>query len=168
MRRNIILLAAAFCLLPLAGEGKDPSPERGRDHANPLLGTWRMVSYKYDGLNDYSEPPKNYEFLNYFTDNMFCWITYEKNLKHVECAAGGTIIYHQDEFIENIMFGNSTSDDMFVGETHRFKYSIENGKLHRTGTLPKGAKVDEIWVRCAGPPPEQLNPGANRDRQGNQ
>ena len=84
MRRSLIVLFMSSFLL--AAVSYIHAKQKDED-ASKLIGTWRLVSGKYNG--QVADLGKLVE-LKHVTDSEFTWLRYDKDTKKVSQAAGGS------------------------------------------------------------------------------
>jgi WD40 repeat protein len=112
----------------------------------PLLGTWRLVSYKY-GTNqsDFTDFPQTERRLKHITDTHFTWVQFDTASKRVSGAAGGTYSLSGNTYTESIDFGLEM--DPYLGQKHVFSVKVDDDKLYQSGSLADGLKIEEVWQR---------------------
>jgi hypothetical protein len=116
--------------------------------AQPLtyVGTWQLVSYKYGDAADWSEPPQNQKRLKHITDTYFTWIAYDPASGKMQSMAGGPYTLKGDAYTETIEYAEQGMAD-YLGKKQTFTIQLESDKLHQSGQLSDGLKIEEIWKR---------------------
>src|SRR5262249_688212 len=145
---RIAVLATAVALVAAAGRGPAEAP---KDDAKPdakaenkLVGTWKLVSAKYDG--------KEFKFaegdtmLKHVTPTQFMWATYDKDGK-VTRAAGGSYTLKGDSYEETPEYGIGADFDLIKGKAQTFKWKVEGNKWYHDGKLSNGLTIEEVGER---------------------
>jgi hypothetical protein len=136
----LLVVAAAFAPACLAAEPKqdEAKPE------NKLVGTWKLVSAKYDGKD--FEFPEGITMIKHVTPSHFMWATYDKNGK-VSRAAGGPYTLKADKYEETPEYGVSEDFEAIKDKTHSFTWKIDGKKWYHNGKLSSGLTIEEVWER---------------------
>ena len=134
---SVIIFAAAA-----TGWSADPKGEAAPSHA--LIGTWKLVSAKYDG----QESPISTEAttLKHVTPTQFMWASYDKD-GTVTPAAGGSYTIKGDAYEETPQYGISSDFDLIKGKPQTFKWKVEGNKWYHNGKLSNGLTIEEVWER---------------------
>lgn len=107
-----------------------------------IIGTWKLESYKY-GDNETKFVPDSVQKVKLITQTTFTWINYLTKDKIVRSSAGGTYIWKNNNYIENIDFGLGMYG--FIGKVQIFTIKIDDKKMQIAGTLSNNIKIEEIW-----------------------
>ncbi len=146
MRRRVfsVSLIVGTLLLAYGARGvEDPANEKGK-----LIGTWKMVSAKYNG--EESDLPKTGITLKHITPGNFIFVTYDSETKKVTRAAGGTYTLAGEKYEEAPEYGLSEDFEAIRGKRHTFTVKIDGDTLHQDGALADGLKIEEVWERVKG------------------
>ena len=111
---------------------------------NKLIGTWKLISAKYDGQE--SKLPDGYTDLKHVTPTHFMWAVYDKDGK-VVAALGGTCTVKGEEYIEVPEYGVGEGFDALKGKDQAFKWKVDGNKWTHTGKLSSGTTIEEVWER---------------------
>lgn len=133
----VVTLAAAAVARP-----DDPPGDAKAD--NKLIGTWKMVSAKYDGQE--FKRAEGYTTLKHVTPVHFLWVTYGKD-GTVTRGAGGTYTLKDMEYVETPEYGVGADFEAVKGKAHTFKWKVEGNKWYHSGKLSDGLMVEEVWER---------------------
>jgi hypothetical protein len=139
MSRLFKLAMGAVVLIAATQTGAD---ERKTDIN--LIGTWKMVSAKYNGKQ--RKLPDNETTLKHVTPTQMIWLTFNKDGK-ITRAAGGPYTLKGDEYTDTPEYGLSSDFDVVKGKTHMFKCKVEGKTWYHTGKLATGLVVEEVWER---------------------
>jgi hypothetical protein len=111
---------------------------------NKLVGTWKLISAKYDGQD--FKYPEGLTTVKHVTPTQFMWVTYDKEGK-VTRAAGGSYVIKGEVYEETPEYGISSDFDEIKGKAHRFKWKVEGNKWYHNGKLSGGMTIEEVWER---------------------
>jgi hypothetical protein len=136
----VLLVAFAFAPNCLAAE---PKQEEAKSE-NKLVGTWKLVSAKYDGKD--FKFPEGTTMVKHVTPSQFMWATYDKNGK-VSRAAGGSHTLNADKYEETPEYGIGEDFEVIKGKTHSFTWKIDGTKWYHNGELSNGLTIEEVWER---------------------
>lgn len=136
----MLALGAALCL---SGQQEQQEPVA---QPNPLLGTWECVSYRYGNAQDFSEFPKGRRHLKMFTETHYIWFGFDREEREIQTGAGGSYTFEDGVLTESTDFA-ITGMVRFLHGKHTFQIRIEDDKLHQSGALSNGLKIEEIWRR---------------------
>lgn len=138
-----LLLAMAFVGV-LALASRDSSPA-----AQPIIGTWRMVSYQYGSTKEPVVQVTKDVGYKTFSGTRWSAAAYNVDEKKFIGAGGGTYTLKGDQYVENVEYYSWGSET--VGKSLTFKLTIENGRLHQKGFMEwKGNKeyvIDEWYEK---------------------
>jgi hypothetical protein len=140
-RWSLPLLAVTLLVMLGAQGSQDPAKTDGA--AGKIIGTWKLVSAKYDG--EESDLPKNSTTLKHITPGNFVWVTYEPDTNQVTRAAGGTYTLDGEKYEESPQYGLGGDFKVVEGKRHTFTIKIDGGTLHQNGELSSGLKIEEVW-----------------------
>lgn len=120
----------------------------GKPLAGPLthLGTWQLVSFKYGEESKWSDAPEGQRRLKLITDTHFTWVAYEVASGKVQSMAGGTYTLTNGAYTESIVYAGEGMTD-YLGKKQSFTIRVEGDKLHQSGQLSDGLKIEEVWQR---------------------
>jgi len=146
MTRSIQCLGSimifVFVVATATGWSADPKGEASPGHA--LIGTWKLISAKYDGQE--SPIPAEATTLKHVTPAQFMWASYDKDGTVVR-AAGGSYTIKGDVYEETPQYGISSDFDLIKGKAQTFKWKVEGNKWHHNGKLSNGLTIEEVWER---------------------
>ena len=96
------VLRCLMVALVLAAPAARADEPKGGKAAHPLVGTWKLVSAKYNGR----EPkfPEGTTTLKHVTGSQFMWVSYDKDGK-VFRTAGGTYAVKGEGYEETLEYG---------------------------------------------------------------
>ena len=109
-----------------------------------MVGTWKLVSAKYDG-KEY-KLPDGMATLKHVTPTQFMWASYDKDGK-VSRAAGGGYTLKGEVYEETPEYCLGSAFDVFKGKAQTFTWKVEGNKWHHTGKLSNGLTIEEVWER---------------------
>jgi hypothetical protein len=112
----------------------------------PHLGTWQLVSLKYGDATKWSDAPSDQRRIKLITESHFTWVAYELASGKVQSMAGGTYTFSDGAYTESIEYAGEGMTDYF-GKKQSFTIRVEGDKLHQSGKLSDGTKVEEVWQR---------------------
>lgn len=124
-----------------------PDPKVAAATPNSLIGTWRIVSYKYGDDAKFTDWPKNQVMLKHMTATHFTWATYDAKTGIVSRMAGGTYSYKGNEYVENLQYGMGADVTALIGKPQKFTAQVDATQWHHSGLLSQGLKIEEKWER---------------------
>jgi hypothetical protein len=127
-------------VLPAVSQEKD-----GKTGNNKLLGTWKMVSAKYDGQE--SDTPKRLICLKHVTPTHWMWAFTDPATKDITMAATGTYTLMDDKYVELPLYTVGQGVDDIRDKPQNFTWKVEGDKWFHNGTLSSGVKIEEVWER---------------------
>jgi hypothetical protein len=130
----LTLVMAATC--STADEPKKPD--------NRLVGTWKLVSAKYNGKD--VTFPEGETRLKQVTPTHFMWTVYDKD-GVCGTSMGGTCSLSGNKYEEVPQFGTADIIKDFKGKTQSFEWKVEGNKWYHNGTLTIDIEVEEVWER---------------------
>jgi hypothetical protein len=137
------LLGPVVVLAALTAPARTADPAAAKAD-NPLVGTWRVVSAKYDGKD--VNRAAGYTHLKHVTPAQFMWAIYDGEGK-VEAALGGRYTLKGNEYVEVPEYGMGGVLDQLKGKPQAFTWKVEGNKWHHTGKLSSGLTIEEVWER---------------------
>jgi hypothetical protein len=114
---------------------------------NELVGTWKLVSAKYNGQEN--KLPDGLTMLKHVTPVQFMWAIYDKDGK-VESALGGPYTLNGDKYDETPEYGFADTLDSLKelkGKIQSFTWKIKGNKWYHDGKLSSGVTIEEVWER---------------------
>lgn len=149
MRQIAIILlglgiAAAFS--PTCSAADEPEKAEAKPD-NELVGTWKLVSAKYNGQEN--KLPEGITMLKHITPVQFMWAIYDKDGK-VESALGGPYTLKGDKYEETPEYGLADTLDSLKdlkGKIQSFTWKIKGNKWYHDGKLSSGVTIEEVWER---------------------
>jgi hypothetical protein len=146
MGRSVFSVSLIVGMLVLAyGARGVEDPVKGNGGAGKHIGTWRLVSAKYNGVE--SDLPRSGVTLKHITPGNFVWLTYDSETKKITRAAGGTYTLTGDKYEEQPQYGLSGDFDTVRDNRHAFTMKIDGDTWHHDGALAGGLKIEEVWER---------------------
>ena len=139
---ELLALSFAVTFLPMRSSADEPKAEVKAE--NKLVGTWKLVSAKYDGQEVHL--PEGTTVHKHVTPNHFMWAAYDKEGK-VTQALGGSCILKGDQYEETPEYGLGDVLEQLKGKAQSFKWKLEGNKWHHDGKLSSGLTIEEIWER---------------------
>jgi hypothetical protein len=114
-----------------------------------LLGTWRMLSAKFDG--ETTTLAEGQVKFKHVTPTHFFWFTHDGN-GQVLRGAGGVYSLQGNVYVETVEYGVGSVFGTIVGRTHTFTFRIEGDQWFHTGNRADGKSIEEVWVRVGNTP----------------
>jgi hypothetical protein len=111
---------------------------------NKLIGTWKLVSAKYDG--EAVTFPEGFTTVKHVTPTQFMWASYGKDGKVIR-AAGGSYSLQGNVYEETPEYGVGKDFDGIKGKAQTFKLNLWSNRWHHTGKLSNGLTIEEVWER---------------------
>jgi len=142
MNRTPITLVAAAFVLAAAVVAQQETPKTSASH----LGTWQLISFKYGDAKDFSDFPKEQRRIKSITETHFTWVEYQVASGKAESMAGGPYTLKGNSYTESIEFVG-TGMETYLGKKQSFTIKVDGDKLHQSGQLSDGLKIEEIWQR---------------------
>jgi hypothetical protein len=110
------------------------------------LGTWQLVSLKYGDATKWSDAPVSQRHIKLITETHFTWVAYEVASGKVQSMAGGTYTFSDGAYTESVEYAGEGMTEYF-GKRQSFTIRVEGDKLHQSGQLSDGTKIEEVWQR---------------------
>jgi hypothetical protein len=111
---------------------------------NPLVGTWKIVSGKYGGVE--STRPAGATTVKHITPTHYMWATYDKD-GQVTRTAGGPYTFKAGVMESTPEYGYGSDFQTIKGQHQSYKCKVEGNKWYQTGTLSTGQTLEEVWER---------------------
>jgi hypothetical protein len=112
-----------------------------------LVGTWQLVSFKYGDATKWLDAPNTQRRIKHITGTHFTWVAYDVASGKVQSMAGGTYMLNEGgAYTESIEYAGEGMTD-YLGKKQSFNIRVEGDKLHQSGQLSDGTKVEEVWQR---------------------
>lgn len=144
-------LPLLFSVLAVSGISNQvqasPSPKSAAATLSDLMGTWRIVSYKYGDEAKFTAWPKDQVMLKHMTATHFTWATYDAKTGKVSRMAGGTYSFKNNEYVENLQYGMGDDVTALIGKPQKFTDQVDGAQWHHSGLLSQGLKIEEKWER---------------------
>ncbi|MDN5212033.1 hypothetical protein QQ020_08220 [Fulvivirgaceae bacterium BMA12] len=159
----VVLLLAQF------GCNSDKAEkESATTYPETMEGSWRLVSYidHEHGATDWTSYSDDIIYEKNITPTHFTWIKYEKSKDDMVGTGGGTYVYEEGIYTEDIKFFFPPGSSI-LGQSIPFDVYIKEGKLYQTGyawetefdpesgnmVVVDTVKIEEIWEQI----PEEEN-----------
>lgn len=117
------------------------------DNKGNLVGSWRIVSYKYGNMAKFASWPKDQVMLKHITPTHFTWVTYDAKTGVVARMGGGTYSWNGNTYRENLQYGLGADVKGLVGKPQIFTGKVTETRWNHSGTLSQGEKIEEVWER---------------------
>jgi hypothetical protein len=145
MSCRVKILVTATCLLVVAGHRlQADEPKDKGDAAAKLVGTWKLVSAKYGGVEN--DLPTRATTLKHMTSTHYSWATYGMD-GQVTRTAGGPYTFN-GEVLESIPeYGVGADFEAIKGKRQSYKCKVEGNRWYQSGTLSNGTTLEEVWER---------------------
>jgi hypothetical protein len=124
----------------------DEPAKAGANPDNELVGTWKLISAKYNGQENNLQ---GITMLKHVTPVQFMWAIYDKDGK-VLSALGGSYTLKGDKYDETPEYGladNQESLNDLKGKIQSFTWKIKGNKWYHDGKLSSGVSIEEVWER---------------------
>lgn len=131
----LVLLLLTFCK---TGENMSSA-----NKSISLVGTWKLVSYKYGPAEKYTSP--DFVAIELITPTHFTWVHYGTNDNKVYDSAGGTYTFDGVNFTPNVEFGAKGMVPWF-GKS-QYKIIIKGDQYFLSGFLSNQLKIEEVWKK---------------------
>ena len=161
----IIALAQFSC--------NNDKPKQESEVTNPesMEGSWRLISFidHEHGAIDWTSYSDDVIYEKNITPTHFTWVKYEKSRDDMVGTGGGTYVYDDGVYTEDIQFFFPPGSSI-LGQSIPFDVHMKEGKLYQTGyalqtefdpesgdmVVIDSVKIEEIWERI----PEEKNNAA--------
>jgi hypothetical protein len=147
MRQTVMMLFFVLATAVAFTSGRSAADEPKKPEVKPenkLVGTWKMVSAKYDGQE--VQFPEGATRIKHVTPTQFMWASYDKDGK-VDAALGGPYTLKGDKYEELPEYGVGTVLDDLKGKPQSFSWKVEGNKWYHNGKLSSGLVLEEVWER---------------------
>ncbi len=149
MKRRVFLVALVLGTSLLAyGAFAVEDPAKDNELAGKLVGTWKLVSAKYNGQE--SDVTKSGVTLKHITPGNYMWLTYDAETKEITRAGGGTCTIEGEKYAETGQYGLGPDFQATRDKTHAFTMKLDGDTVHQNGALADGLKIEEVWERVKG------------------
>jgi hypothetical protein len=110
----------------------------------PLAGVWKITGRMgADGKVGEIHQTGSRQTYKLLTGTKFQWVAIDPEKKLFAGTGGGTYIFKDGKYTENIEF--FSRDNSRVGAALTFDGKLEGGKWHHSGLSSKGDKIYEVW-----------------------
>src|SRR5262249_57023073 len=114
--RALAVVLAGLATASLCAPGRtDEQATKAR-----ILGTWRLVSYKYGDQGDLRPAPASLTTLKHITPTHFEWVRYDPNTKKAQSAAGGRYTLAGSQYTETVEYGFGRAYEVIKDQEHSF------------------------------------------------
>jgi hypothetical protein len=139
-------MGAVLGCVAMLGVLRAGSQEKGaKAEDNKLIGTWKMVSAKYDGQE--SDTPTRLICFKHITPTHWIWAFADPATKDISMAATGTYTLKDDTYLELPLYTVGQGVEGIRDKPQNFTWKIDGNKWYHTGTLSSGVKIEEVWER---------------------
>jgi hypothetical protein len=122
-----------------------PQEKGTRIEKDTLIGTWKMVSAKYDDQE--SVLPKQAVCLKHITPTHFMWVYIDPTTKEVSMSATGAYALKDQSYVEQLLYTLGGGLAALRDKPQNFTWKVEGNTWIHTGTLSSGRKLEEVWER---------------------
>jgi hypothetical protein len=144
MKKTLLIVGAIVTLILTAALfGAEQSTRNAGSH----LGTWQLVSTKYQDAKEFSDVPQNEVHIKMIDPTHFVWVIYDSKSKLVSASMGGSYRLDGASYTESVEFYLPKGMKIYLGSDQVFTVKIEGDRLIQSGKLSDGAKVEEVWQR---------------------
>ena len=133
-----VTVGVALAVATAAARAGDPKAD------NQVVGTWKMVSAKYDGQE--FQLAEGSAHIKHVTPTQFMWATYDKD-GTVTRAAGGAYTLDGENYVETPEYGLGDDFKLIKGKAQSFKWKVDGDKWYHNGKLSNGLEIEEVWQR---------------------
>ena len=141
--RCLLSLLVVSLALPLSRAADQEKPS---ERADQHLGTWKLVEFKYGEAAEFTKVSDTTQRLKLITKTHFTWVEVDQASKKVLTSAGGVYTLKGGTYTETIDFAGEGMQT-YLGNAQKFTIKVEGDKLHQSGALSDGLKIEEIWER---------------------
>jgi hypothetical protein len=138
-----LVVAIAIAATSAIARADDPKAE-SKGGENKLVGTWRLISAKYGGME--FKFPEGTTMVKHVTPAQFMWATYDKD-GNVSRAAGGTYSLKGEVYEETPEYGVGNDFELIKGKSHVFKWKVDGKNWFHDGKLSNDLTIEEVWER---------------------
>ena len=145
-RRRLSSFTLGLLTLALAIAADDPKPKaaEAKDQAK-LVGTWTLVSAKYNG-QDFIYP-EGYKIIKLVTPTHFATLTASEKDGSVGRAAGGIYTLVGETYTETPEYSTSENFEAMRGKPQSFNCKVEGKTWTHSGKLTNGMSIEEVYER---------------------
>ncbi len=137
-----LLVMVALAVTTTSARSAEPIVDTKSE--NKLVGTWKLVSAKFNGQEAKFE--EGFTTVKHVTTTQFMWASYDKDGK-VTRAAGGDYTLKGELYEETPKYGISSDFDDIKGKVQTFKWKVEANRWYHNGKLSEGTTIEEVWER---------------------
>lgn len=139
--KSAVFVGLGILCLAALGADKQLKPVR---KATTLVGTWELVSEKWNDAREFTAPPAERKSLKFITPTHFIWVWVDPKTKKISNSMGGTYKLEGDSYVETVEFAFGGME-AYVGKQQKFTAKLEGDKWTHSGVLSGGQKLEEIW-----------------------
>ena len=139
----LLALIAAVALTSARSADDEPKKAEAKPESK-LVGTWKLVSAKYNGQE--IKIPEGNTRLKHVTPTQFMWASYDKD-GQVEAALGGSYTVVGDKYEETPEYGVGNILEALKGKPQSFEWKVDGNKWYHNGKLSSGLTIEEVWER---------------------
>jgi hypothetical protein len=148
MRRSIPQVLISLALVTVCG--LVIAAAREPDSGNRLVGTWRMVSFKYGDAAQSSPAPADTVHLKHVTPTHFTVVSYDARTRQVTRVGGGSYSLQGRSYKEQVEYALSDSFNNLLRKEQSFTWELKDDRWIHSGSLSSGLKIEEVWERVQG------------------
>lgn len=138
---RIVITFVSFALVTVFTAAQESGAKK-----DSHLGTWKLVSTKYGDATDFTKRSDDAQRIKHITATHFTWIEVATDSKSILSGAGGKYTLEGTTYTETIEYAGQGME-AFVGKPQKFTIRVEGNKLHQSGELSNGLKIEEVWER---------------------
>lgn len=138
---RITITVLALAMFPIFAAAQESGAKK-----DGHLGTWKLVSTKYGDATEFMKRGDAAQRIKHITATHFTWIEVITDSKTIQTGAGGKYTMEGTTYTETIDYAGEGME-AFVGKPQKFTVKVEGDKLHQSGELSNGLKIEEVWER---------------------
>jgi hypothetical protein len=138
---SVVLSLIAVSVLVVAAQ----NPSSAGVKSSPLVGTWELMSEKWNDATEFTSPPAERKHLKFITPTHWIWVWVDPD-KKISNSMGGTYTHEGDSYIETVQFA-FPGMEAYVGKDQKFVAKLTGDTWNHSGVLSEGQKLEEIWKR---------------------
>ncbi len=143
MGESVVVAVVASGLI--AANAPADEPKAGN---NKLVGTWKLISGKYDGQD--SDLATRMLCIKHVTPTHWMWAYIDPATKQVMMTAGGTYTIKDDTYVEVPLYAMGQGLEGLLEKPQKFTFKVEGDKWQHSGELSTGRKLEEVWEKQPG------------------